>query len=107
MREPALVFARERDDRPELVVNFGVFSGREATEAEVYRLAHALLDEVDSTEIICEQRYEFDNGTEASVTSCACGFRRTRNRGWGTSARSSRAGRPTASPSGATSSRSP
>ena len=67
MREPALVFAREQDERPELVVNFGVFSGREATEAEVYRLAQGLLDEVDSTEIICEQRYEFDNGSEASV----------------------------------------
>jgi hypothetical protein len=67
MREPALVFARERDDKPELVVNFGVFSGREATEAEVYRLAQGLLDEVDSAEIICEQRYEFDNGSEASV----------------------------------------
>jgi hypothetical protein len=67
MREPALVFARERDDRPELVVNFGVFSGREATEAEVYRLAQGLLDEVGSAEIICEQRYEFDSDIEASV----------------------------------------
>jgi hypothetical protein len=67
MREPALVFTRERDARPELVVNFGVFSGREATEAEVYRLAQALLDEVDSAEVVCEQRYEFDGGSEASV----------------------------------------
>lgn len=67
MREPALVFAREQEGKPELVVNFGVFSGREATEAEVYRLAQALLDEVDSAEVICEQRYEFDAGSEASV----------------------------------------
>ena len=67
MNEPALVFAREREGKPELVVNFGVFSGREATEAEVYRLAQGLLDELDSAEIICEQRYEFDNGSEASV----------------------------------------
>ena len=67
MREPALVFARDGEEGPELVVNFGVFSGREATEAEVYRLAQALLDEVDSTEIVCEQRFEFDEGSEAAV----------------------------------------
>lgn len=67
MREPALVFTRERDDRPELVVNFGVFSGREATEAEVYRLAQALLDEVDSAEVVCEQRYEFTEDAEATI----------------------------------------
>jgi hypothetical protein len=67
MREPSLVFAREREGKAELVVNFGVFSGREATEAEVYRLAQALLEEVDSAEIVCEQRYEFDEDVEATV----------------------------------------
>jgi hypothetical protein len=67
MTEPSLVFAREGDAKPELVVNFGVFSGREATEAEVYRLAQSLLEEVDSVEIICEQRYEFDQEVEATV----------------------------------------
>jgi hypothetical protein len=67
MREPALVFAREREGKPELVVNFGVFSGREATDAEVHRLAQALLEEVESAEIVCEQRYEFDEAMAASV----------------------------------------
>ena len=67
MREPALVFARERDGKPELVVNFGVFSGREATDAEVHRLAQVLLEEVDSAEIVCEQRYEFDEDMAARV----------------------------------------
>jgi hypothetical protein len=67
MKEPSLVFAREREGKPELVVNFGVYSGREATEAEVYRLAQALLEEVDSAEIVCEQRYEFDEDVEATV----------------------------------------
>jgi len=65
--EPALVFASEREGRPEVVVNFGVFSGRDATEAEIYRLAQSLLGEVDSVEIICEQRYEFDEDVEAAV----------------------------------------
>jgi hypothetical protein len=67
MTEPALVFASEREGKPEIVVNFGVFSGRDATEAEVYRLAQSLLAEVDSVEIICEQRYEFDEDVEATV----------------------------------------
>ena len=46
MKEPTMIFVEKRDGHPELVVNFGVFSGREATEAEVYRLAQSLLEKV-------------------------------------------------------------
>ena len=67
MTEPTLVFAGRHEDGPELVVNFGVYSGREATEAEIYRLAQSLLEEVASAEIISEQRYEFDPDVEATV----------------------------------------
>ena len=67
MTYPTLVFAREREGRPELVVNFGVFSGREATEAEIHRLAQLLLEELDSVEIIFERRYECDADVEATV----------------------------------------
>jgi hypothetical protein len=67
MTDPTLVFAGERDGRPELVANFGVFSGRDATEAEIYRLAQILLEELDSVEIVSEQRYEFDKDVEATV----------------------------------------
>jgi hypothetical protein len=67
MSDPRLVFQEERGGRPELVVNFGVFSGREATEAEVYRLAQGLLEEIGSVEIISEHRYEFDSEVEATV----------------------------------------
>lgn len=67
MTYPTLVFAGEREGRPELVVNFGVFSGREATEAEIHRLAQRLLEELDSVEIIAERRYEFDADVEATV----------------------------------------
>ena len=56
MTYPTLVFPGEREGRPEIVVNFGVFSGREATEAEIYRLAQRLLEELDSVEIISERR---------------------------------------------------
>jgi hypothetical protein len=67
MTDPTLVFAAEREGRPELVVNFGVFSGRDATEAEVFRLAQILLEDLDSVEIVSEQRYEFDAEVEATV----------------------------------------
>jgi hypothetical protein len=67
MRSPTLVFPREREGRTELVVNFGVYSGREATDAEIRRLAQILLDELDSVEIVSERRYEFDAGVEATV----------------------------------------
>jgi hypothetical protein len=67
MTYPTLVFAREHEGRPELVVNFGVFSGREATEAEIHRLAKRLLGELQSVEIVSERRYEFDAEVEATV----------------------------------------
>jgi hypothetical protein len=67
MTEPPLVFAGQHEHGPELVVNFGVFSGREATEAEIYRLGQLLLDEVVSVEIVSERRYEFDQDVEATV----------------------------------------
>jgi hypothetical protein len=67
MTNPTLVFAREREGRPELVVNFGVYSGREATEAEIRRLAGMLLEELESVEIVSERRYECDAEVEATV----------------------------------------
>ncbi len=69
MSQPTLLFVAdaEGDADLELVVNFGIFAGREATPAEVERLAHALLEELESVEIICEQRYEFDREVEATV----------------------------------------
>ncbi len=65
--DPTLVFANDDADALELVVNFGVFAGRDATAAEVERLARALLEDLESVEIVCEQRYEFDHEREASV----------------------------------------
>jgi hypothetical protein len=67
MTYPTLVFARDHGGRPELVINFGVYSGREATEAEIRRLAQRLLEELTSVEIISERRYECDADVEATV----------------------------------------
>ena len=67
MADPALVATRETNGELELVVNFGMFAGRDATAAEVERLAAALLDDLDAVEIVCEHRYEFDREREGSV----------------------------------------
>jgi hypothetical protein len=65
--DPTLVFVNDGPDRVELVVNFGLFAGREATPAEIDRLAEALLPDVEPLEIVCEQRYEFDREREAKI----------------------------------------
>ena len=65
--DSTLVFRGEGRTGRTLVVNFGVHSGREATEAEIYRLAQSLLEELGSVEIVAEQRYEFDADVEATV----------------------------------------
>jgi hypothetical protein len=67
MTDSTLVFTEQRDGRSQLVVNFGVFSGREATEAEIFRLGRALLHDLESVEIIAERRFEFDQEVEATI----------------------------------------
>ena len=64
-----MAFAVQRHDPPaiEIRVNFGVFAGREATPAEIDRLAEWLLDEVGEVSIISEERHEIDAQVEASV----------------------------------------
>ena len=48
-------------------VNFGMFAGREATQAEIDDLARDLLAEVEAVTIVAEQRTVADRGMEASV----------------------------------------
>lgn len=67
MTDPTLIFAGERDGKPEIVVNFGVFAGRQATHAEISRLAQTLLERLEAVEIIAEQRFELDDEVEATV----------------------------------------
>jgi hypothetical protein len=67
--DPTMAFAVHRHDAPaiEVRVNFGVYAGREATAAEIDRLAQWLLDEVGEVSIISEERHEIDAHVEASV----------------------------------------
>ena len=67
MTDSTLVFANERDEGTEVVVNFGVHAGREATQAEIDRLARTLLEDVEEFAVVSENRYSFDNEVEAAI----------------------------------------
>jgi hypothetical protein len=68
---PQLAFGAsdEPAGSPRIVVhvNFGVFAGREATPAEIDRLAGWLLDRVGHVTIVSEVRHEIDVHSEAAV----------------------------------------
>jgi hypothetical protein len=51
----------------EVRINFGVFAGRNATQAEIGDLAGALNEEIASFAILAEERHEFANDVESSV----------------------------------------
>ena len=50
-----------------VLVNFGIFAGREVTPAEIDDLARILLDEVGSVSVVSEARHEIDKDLEVSV----------------------------------------
>jgi hypothetical protein len=55
------------DPEGDIRVNFGMFAGREATQAEIDDLARDLLAEVEAITIVAEQRTIADRDMEASV----------------------------------------
>jgi hypothetical protein len=55
------------DDEGDIRVNFGMFAGREATQAEIDDLAKLLLEEIASVTIVAEQRTMADKDMEVSV----------------------------------------
>ena len=67
--EPAIAFVSETHDPPalEIRVNFGVFAGRAATQAEIDDLAKALLPELHEVTIVGEERHEIGADVEASL----------------------------------------
>ena len=67
--EPAIAFCVTEHEEPalEVRVNFGVFSGRQATPAEIDHLARALHDRLESFTIVAEERHEFAGDVEASI----------------------------------------
>ena len=67
MADPAFTFVEDAPGGFVVVVNFALYAGREATPAEIDRLADALLREVSAVEIVCELRIEADRQMRASV----------------------------------------
>jgi hypothetical protein len=55
------------DEDGDIRVNFGVFAGRDATQAEIDDLARDLLAEVEAVTVVAEQRTIADRDREASV----------------------------------------
>jgi hypothetical protein len=51
----------------EVRVNFGVFAGRNATQAEIDELARLLRDEIESFSITAEEQHAFGGSREAVV----------------------------------------
>ncbi len=68
-KDPALVFAPAPDGVPplELKVNFGLFSGREATPAEIEQLGRDLLAKFAYISIVSERRFEIGADAEGTV----------------------------------------
>jgi hypothetical protein len=64
-----LAFPVRSPEQPglEIRVNFGIFAGREATQAEIEELGSALLPEIGTAEISSENRYEIGPDSEAEV----------------------------------------
>lgn len=64
-----LAFPVRSPEQPglEVRVNFGMFSGREATAAEIQELGAELLPEIGHVEIAAETRYEIGPESEADV----------------------------------------
>lgn len=69
MTEPSIAFRVHEHVGPalEVRVNFGVFAGRNATDAEIDDLARSLNDVVESFAIVAVERHEFGSAVETSV----------------------------------------
>jgi hypothetical protein len=55
------------DEDGDIRINFGMFAGREATQAEVDDLARVLLEDVEAVTVVAEHRTIADRDHEAAV----------------------------------------
>jgi hypothetical protein len=55
------------DDQGDIRINFGMFAGRDATQAEIDDLAKTLLNDLETVTIVAEQTTIADREMEASV----------------------------------------
>ena len=64
METPVAFVTGHDGSRLELLVNFGILTGREATQAEIDRLARTLDPNPDRLAISAQRRHEYAQGTE-------------------------------------------
>jgi hypothetical protein len=69
IEEPRISFVVEPGSGPaiQIRVNFGVFAGRQATPAEIDRLAERLLGALDSVTVVAEEWHEMGRGAVSTV----------------------------------------
>jgi hypothetical protein len=67
MRAPVAFVTGRTGSRVEILVNFGVLTGREATQAEVDRLARTIEPAADELAIVAGRRHEYADGTATVV----------------------------------------
>jgi hypothetical protein len=67
--DPQIAFYQRQPEPPglEVRVNFGIFTGRAATPAEIEELAQSLLEKVGEVSIVAEDRHLVGGNTEASL----------------------------------------
>jgi hypothetical protein len=67
--EPEIAFCHVDAAAPglEVLVNFGIYAGREATAAEIDELARLLRPELGEVSIVSETRHEIGRAVEAEV----------------------------------------
>jgi hypothetical protein len=68
LTEPTIAFRVQERDEPglEIRVNFGMFAGRHATQAEIDDLARSLNDVVESFTVVAEEVHELGGSVEAA-----------------------------------------
>ncbi len=71
METPVAFVDGHSGSRLEILVNFGVLTGREATQAELDRLARLLDAHPEHLTIVAERRQEYAQGTETVVNMVA------------------------------------
>ena len=67
MNMPIAFVADDLDLGIEVVVNFGIVTGREATQAEVDRLARAIQPQVERLAIVAARRHEYADTSDTVV----------------------------------------
>jgi hypothetical protein len=66
--EPPIAFVTALSEPDvEILINFGVFAGREATPAELDDLGRAAMEQVDHVTLVSEHRHELGGGSETSL----------------------------------------